>query len=211
MIRIINKLQLSDKGLIVKGTKQLVHMQQGTMDGACAVYSMMMCLIMARAIHRSDVVNLNDEKIKGNTSKGRLIRHFLQNNGLVRKGYFINKLRDELLQTFQKIVRTDYYSLKNDNDKFVPSIIKALDENNPVELGFMRKGNSGHVVVAIGYEELSNGILLYILDPGYPMHFGQYWNNVIHVETNSTRKYNAFNYEEKGNIQVDEALVILKK
>ena len=33
MIKIINKLQLSDKGLMVKGTKQEVHLQQGAMDG----------------------------------------------------------------------------------------------------------------------------------------------------------------------------------
>ena len=46
MLHIINKLQLLNNGLVVKGTKQTVHLQQGTMDGACAVYSMMMCLII---------------------------------------------------------------------------------------------------------------------------------------------------------------------
>ena len=211
MIKIINKLQLSDKGLMVKGTKQEVHLQQGAMDGACAVYSMMMCLIIARAIHRNEVVNLNDEKIKGNTSKGRLIRNFLYNNGFVRKGYELKDIDEELLHSFKKIVHTDYYSIKQDGDDFIPKIINALDNNDPVELGFQRKGNTGHAVVAIGYEKNSNGVLLYILDPGYPIPFGQYWNNVIQIDSNSTCKYNALNFVEKEKIQVDEALVIKKK
>lgn len=211
MIKIINKLQLSDKGLMVKGTKQEVHLQQGSMDGACAVYSMMMCLIIARAIHRNDVVNLDDKKIKGNTSKGRLIRNFLYNNGLVRRGYELNDLEDELLHSYQKIVHTDYYSLKKDGDDFTPNILKALDNNNPVELGFLYPHNGGHAVVAIGYEEYSRGILLYIIDPGYSIPFGQYWNNVIQIDSNSTRKFNALNFVEKVKIQVDEALVIKKK
>ncbi len=104
MIKIINKLQLSDLGLTVRGTKQEVHLQQGTIDGACAVYSMMMCLIMSRAIYRNDIVNLNDDNIKGNTSKGRLIRNFLHNNGFVRSGFELSQLKEELLHSFQKVV-----------------------------------------------------------------------------------------------------------
>ena len=212
MIHIINRLQLSDGGLVVRGTKQKVHLQQGTMDGACAVYSMMMCLIIIRSINRNDVACLNDEKIKGNTSKGRLINTFLHKNGFVRKGFFITKLNDELLHAYQKSVDTEFYSIsKNGISGITDGVVKALESNIPVELGFIRKGYSGHAVVAVGYEEISTGYLFYILDPGYPMHFGQYWNNVIRVETNSIRKYNAYNFEEKENIQIDEALVIRKK
>ena len=211
MIKIINKLQLSDKGLMVKGTKQEVHLQQGAMDGACAVYSMMMCLIIARAIHRNDIVTLDDSKIKGNTSKGRLIRNFLYNNGLVRNGYELNDLEDELLHSFQKIVHTEYYSIKQDGNGFIPNIINALDNNDSVELGFIYKRKGGHAVVAIGYEKNAMGILLYVLDPGYPMPLGQYWNNVIQINTSSAIKYNALNFVDKEKIQVDEALVIKKK
>ena len=57
----------------------------------------------------------------------------------------------------------------------------------------------------------ANGVLLYILDPGYSMPSGQYWNNVIQIDSNSTRKYNALNFAEKETIQIDEALVIKKK
>ena len=53
-IYIINKLNLTKDGLFVKGTKQKVHLQQGALDGACAVYSMMMCLIINKVIKRNE-------------------------------------------------------------------------------------------------------------------------------------------------------------
>ena len=42
-IKIIDKVILTKEGLMVKGTKQGAHLRQGELDGACAVYSMMMC------------------------------------------------------------------------------------------------------------------------------------------------------------------------
>lgn len=38
-MKIINKIKLGKDGLVVKGTKRLVHLRQGDLDGACAVYS----------------------------------------------------------------------------------------------------------------------------------------------------------------------------
>lgn len=211
MVHIIDRVQLTDCGLVVKNTKQEVHLQQGAMDGACAVYSMMMCLIIIQSIHRKDVVSLADEKIKGNTSKGRLIRTFLHNNGFVRGGYYLSKIRDELLHSYRKKIFAEYYSVNDNDSDFLESIINELDNNVPVELAFQRKGNSGHAVVSIGYERNSKGVLLYVLDPGYTIPFGQYWNNVIQVDTKSTNKYNALDFVEKEKIHIDEALVIKKK
>ena len=212
MLHIINKIQLSNNGLVVKGTKQVIHLQQGTMDGACAVYSMMMCLIIIRSIHRNDVVSLDDDRIKGNTSKGRLIRAFLHYYGFVRKGYSLSTLKDELLHAYKKMVSVEYYTLEleNDNNVFIDSVLDALKNNNQVELGFQRTGKTGHAVVAIGYEENPTNILLYVLDPGYPMPFGQYWNNVFQIDRNSSRKYNSYNFVENSCVQIDEALIIMK-
>lgn len=211
MVHIINRLQLSSDGLVVKGTKQEAHLQQGAMDGACAVYSMMMCLIILRSIHRNDVVSLDDEKIKGNTSKGRLIRTFLHYNGFVRSGYTLEALRDDLLHSYQKKVTANLFSIEDGTNILMEGIINSLNNNIPVELGFQRKGKMGHAVVAIGYEKNTTGVLLYILDPGYPIIYGQYWNNVIHVDLNSNRKFYAFNFMEKESICIDEALVIENK
>ena len=200
---------MTEYGLVAKGTKQKVHLQQGSMDGACAVYSMMMCLIIIRAIHRSAIEELNDEKINGNTAQGRLIKQFLYNNGFVRKGYYLDKLEEDLQHTYKKIIDTYYFSI--DDEDFLNRIIDELNNNNPVELGYDYKGKHGHAVVAIGYEEIKTGYLLYVLDPGYPMPYGQYWNNVIKIDTTSIRKYCAYNSVEQLQIQINEALVITKK
>lgn len=47
-IKLIDKVTLTKEGLMVKGTKQMAHLRQGELDGACAVYSMMMCLVIEK-------------------------------------------------------------------------------------------------------------------------------------------------------------------
>ena len=207
MIKIIDKLCLDKTGLVVKGTKQLVHLQQGSMDGACAVYSLMMCLIICRAIKRADVTSLATKHDK-RFSKGRLVNHFLNKNGMVLEGYYISQLRDELNHAFLKEIQTEYHSLEN--GPLIKNIIDALDNNNAVEIKFLRP-TSGHMVVAIGYEKIDNHVQLFCLDPGFPLLEGQCWNNIIDIDATSTSKYNCRNYNEKGRVLIDEILIVKKR
>lgn len=65
-IKIINKVSLSQNGLVLSGSKQLAHLRQGELDGACAVYSMMMCLVIEKIIKRNVIIvlrNLGNRKI----------------------------------------------------------------------------------------------------------------------------------------------------
>ena len=72
MIKIIKDLDITASGVSVFNRKwQPVHLQQGEMDGACAVYSMMMNLLILKVLTRNQVVNLKTT-FKGNTAKGRL-------------------------------------------------------------------------------------------------------------------------------------------
>lgn len=113
MIHIIDKVSLTSNGLVATGTKDLIHLHQGDMDGACAVYSLMMCLISNRSIKRLDVTDL-DKKHDGRSSKGRLMDTFLNNaKGLVREGYELEVLNTELLHAFKKCVSTAWYSTEN--------------------------------------------------------------------------------------------------
>ena len=224
MIQIIDKLQLTKDGLFVKGTKQEIHLQQGALDGACAVYSMMMCLIIAKAIKRNEVTNL-DFSPDGRSSKGILVRLFLENQGLIRKGYFFPPLQADLDFSFKKQVNTwcrvskslasspDFELKKAEISQCLSDdIIEALDNNVPVMIGFTRKGNqSGHAVVVIGYQMQNDNIKLFCLDPGYPLFEGQIWNNIIQVDKNSSSKYNCINYNENYRVAIDEILVIERK
>ena len=69
MIKIIKDLDITASGVSIFNRKwQPVHLQQGEMDGACAVYSMMMNLLILKGLTRNQVVNLKTT-FKGNTAK----------------------------------------------------------------------------------------------------------------------------------------------
>ena len=77
-IKIINKVSLSQNGLVINGSKQLAHLRQGELDGACAVYSMMMCLVIEKIIKRNVITDV-PQNLRRNTSDGRLVNHFWKN------------------------------------------------------------------------------------------------------------------------------------
>ena len=201
-IKIIDKVILTKDGLMVKGTKQVAHLRQGELDGACAVYSMMMCLVIEKIIKRNIITNV-PESLKRNTSDGRLINHFLEKLGMVVDGYELKILKDELQSAFRKKVTPYYYSA---DEYDLPAVIKeAIDSNKPAEISFSRKRQSGHAVVIIGYKMGKDKTSFYCLDPGFPLDKCQMWNNVLEVDTTATVKYNCHNFREDSLVAIDEA------
>lgn len=211
MIKIINRIRLTENGLVIGRSKQLAHLRQGEIDGACAVYSMMMCLIIEQVIKRKIVTDVPDKKkLKRNTSEGRLIRHFLERQGMIVEGYEIENLSIELKRAFSKKVTPLYDNIEINAD-FMKDVIEYLDDNHPVEIGFSYTKKSGHAVVAVGYEIGNDVISLFCLDPGYDLVEGQYWNNILEIDTSSSVKYNCTNLRDKRKVFVDEMMVVLKK
>ncbi len=207
-IKIIDKVTLTKEGLMVKGTKQGAHLRQGELDGACAVYSMMMCLVIEKIIKRNIITNV-PESLRRNTSDGRLINHFLEKQGMVVDGYELKILKDELQSTFRKKVNPYYYSA---DEYDLQAVIKeAINSNQPVEIKFSRKRQYGHAVVIIGYKEERDKTSFYCLDPGYPMEECQIWNNVLEVDLNATAKYNCHNFREDSIVTIDEVMTFEKR
>ena len=207
-IKIIDKVILTKEGLMVKGTKQMAHLRQGELDGACAVYSMMICFVIEKIIKRNIITNV-PESLRRNTSDGRLINHFLEKQGMVVDGYELKILKDELQTAFRKKVKLYYYSA--DEYDLVAVIKEALDSNKPVEIGLSRKRQYGHAVAIIGYKEEKDKTSFYCLDPGYPMEECQIWNNVLEVDLNATAKYNCRNFREDTIVTIDEAMTFVKR
>ena len=205
-IHIIDKIELSDSGLVVKKSKQLAHLRQGDLDGACGVYSMMMCLIIEKIIKREVVTDVSPS-LKRNTSDGRLVRKFLENQGMIVNGYELEPLVADLQNAFKKKVNAVYIG----DDNILEAIIEQLDYNHPVEIGFSRLKTYGHLVVAIGYMMDNNFTDLYCLDPGYPMEKGQMWNNVLRINTTSFAKFNCLNMQENRKVFVEAAMVCIKR
>lgn len=207
-MKFIDKIDLTEKGLMLKGCQQLVHLRQGDMDGACAVYSMMMCLMIEKIIKRKLITN-TPSNLKRNTSDGRLVRFFLERQGMVIDGYTLNTLQQDLQSTFKSKVDSIYHEYE-DSD-IIEEIVKILDDNHPVELCFSRKRNYGHALVAIGYKRDDSQVTLYCLDPGFPLEDCQLWNNVLEIDTTSAAKYNCTNLREHSKVMIDEMMVFLKK
>lgn len=208
-INIIDKVKLTHRGLMLSSSQQPVHLRQGEMDGACAVYSMMMCLIMEKIIKRNLITD-TPTNLKRNTSDGRLVRFFLEKQGMVIGGYFLSELQRDLQSAFKR--KVDTYRSHADQSNIVEEIIDWLDDNHPVEIAFSRKrGVSGHALVAIGYQRDEKKTTFFCLDPGYPMEECQLWNNVLKIDTTSTAKYNCLNMKEHTKVWVDEMMVFLKK
>ena len=135
-IHIIDKIELSDSGLVVKKSKQLAHLCQGDLDGACGVYSMMMCLIIEKIIRREVVTNVSPS-LRRNTSDGRLVRSFLENQGMIVNGYELKPLVADLQSAFKKKVNAVYI----EDENLLEAIIEQLNDNHPVEIFFFQIKN----------------------------------------------------------------------
>ena len=205
-IHIIDKIELSDSGLVVKKSKQLAHLRQGDLDGACGVYSMMMCLIIEKIIKREVVTDVSPS-LKRNTSDGRLVRKFLENQGMIVNGYELEPLVADLQNAFKKKVKAIYF----ENDNILEAIIEQLNDNHPVEIYFSRLKTYGHFVVAVGYMVEDKFTDLYCLDPGYPLEKGQMWNNVLRIDTTSSAKFNCLNMQENRKVCLEVAMVCIKR
>ena len=228
-IKFIENLSFSnDNELIACGSNGRgaeIFMKQGDLDAACAIYSLMMMLIINHRINRKQLINRDTKP--GYNSVKRLQDQFLGGvRGLYKGGYYFNDLRDELKSSFKKEATACTFSTISDSrpkrDDLVSkselhnTIRETLDSGYPVQIGYSyKRGNSGHSVVAIGYQEYKEGeaLRLFCLDPSHELAPLAYWNNIIDItlDNNTRSKYQDWSHaEEKGwnNCNVDEILII---
>lgn len=207
MIHIIPSLKITSKGLTSGGQKILLS--QGDMDGACTIYSLMMALQILRLTTRSDATDIW-KRIKGSTSKGKLIRAFMEKEGFARGGLEIEKVCDTLNSCMGSKIIGTYYDLgKEDRDTIIK---QEIDNGIPILIGISYNSKSGHALTAIGYEDNSKGILekLFCLDPLSPKTDIGYWNAVISLNE-STGKYKDFYYPQDHKVVLDECITFQKR
>ena len=213
-IRIINKLILVNEVLCAKaanGRIQPIHLRQGDMDGACAVYSLMMAMIVCGVINRKEAEGLY-KRLDGRSSLAKLLKQLTledKREGLVREGLHLNKVNEVASHSFTNKMRTSYSDRVND----IEEIKQHLDNDVPVIIGASyRRNNGGHALLAIGYE-IENNIIskLFCLDPGYKLPDCCYWNAVIHIDSNSAKEYKHTYMPDGSDIKIDETIAIFKK
>lgn len=203
-----------------------LFIRQGDLDSSCAVYSLMMMLMIHRKVtyrelySREEAQSLSDG---GFNSVMRLQDEFLRNlKGHYRSeecGFFFDELQIKLKSCFNKEAKSHIIQCigsKSNSAKKVElkeSVIKRIDEGFPVEIGFtFDKGKGGHAVVAIGYTFHKNQLRLFCLDPGFNRQKTAFWNSIIDIEYKKPSHYVYTDLyitpDSSEHIAVDEILTI---
>lgn len=185
IINVIKGLKLSRKGVTVKdadGHWYPIHHRQGDLDGACAVYSLMMDLLYQRIIAGDDMPIYNNPDKR--TSKGKMLHHFLEDQGLVRDGYSFKSLKQELLNYFHNKDIIAERKDPKDQDKIIEGIDELVSEDTPVIMSVVFDNSSSHAMLAIGTETDVDGNInkIFCLDPDAEAPICTYWNAVIDVQ-----------------------------
>lgn len=213
-IKIIKSIRLDSKGVRVKdanGSIVPLHKRQGDMDGACAVYSLAMAMLCMGVVTNEDlqIYNCADKR----TRKGKLLSHFLEEQGLVRNGYsFV---------TMAKKIRASNFNInairKNPKEyaDVINEIADFLDEDNPVIIS-TEFGNGAHALLAIGYETEDNDdkiTKILCLDPSEEAPLYTYWNCIIDVSRTGGKLEYPFVYitsTQSYKVALGDILVLLK-
>ena len=148
MIKIIDSLYLTEKGCSIKKRNyHPVHIRQGDIDGACAVYSLMMNLLILKTISRVQIEDVYDN-IKKSPETEKLFHEFFDKHGMIRGGFYFDRLTKLVNRVYGEVVTAQYSNI-NDNFRetdFWELVKTAIDDNIPIILGMDFKTGGGHAV-----------------------------------------------------------------
>lgn len=164
-----------------------IHRQQGDIDGACAVYSVMMCLLILGYVKKDDldVYNPADRR----TFKGKLLFELLENRGLVRNGTGFVQLKRDIKRLSNGEISVTRKAPRSQDD-IVQTIADVLDDDIAPVISVFWKIEGAHALLAIGYEADDEGVISKILclDPAADTPQVSAWNCYLEVK-NSKGEY----------------------
>ncbi|KZE76716.1 C39 family peptidase [Myroides marinus] len=204
----ISKLNIGNSGVelnYVDEDDKDFFVQQGSLDGACAVYSFFMLLMIQGIIRRSDIGIYM--KVKRNTFVGKLVHHFFNDNGMHWEGNYFSDLKKgfEKASTSRAVITIDSLNLYK-------KIVDYLNRDLPVLVSIQFKGKDAgaHAIVVIGYELDKKGELtkLFCLDPGGKKPNYAYQNNVLLIKEYPTAKYRDYDILSMSQIYINEIMIV---
>lgn len=185
---------------------QSIHLRQGTMDGACGLYSLMMGLIIGGVVRFDEVCSLAAFSSKSKIKK--LIDYFQNFGPLVNKGINL----DEMYEVISEVTcehypgKIDFQGYKrNKGVDLVDFIETEISNNHPILLLVTFEGG-GHWVLVVGCEYERRGVntvlcRFLILDPSGTTPIMCSWNGVINARKQKG-KYPYCWWTEFGNVKV---------
>jgi hypothetical protein len=181
---VIEPIDTTNEGpQVPKGEKgwQSVHLRQGSMDGACGLYSLMMGLIICGVVRYDDACSLSAFSSKSKI--GRLFEYFANLSPLLIEG----TNADHILTAINKYFPGKIDFQKRERERKRPDLVKFIDKhiinNDPVLLILTYEGGA-HWVLVIGREceKIAGKTTLcrfLILDPSEDTSKICSWNGVI--------------------------------
>ncbi|RPJ87631.1 MAG: hypothetical protein EHM18_00150 [Acidobacteria bacterium] len=159
---------------------QPVHLRQGSLDGACGPYSVMMALIICGVANYEDARTLWDEDHR--TRLGKLLRCWDTYGPLCRSGAGLWDLINSVSEAYGKVLESDF-TTGDPGPETRGFIEKHVNENHAVILRVTFSGGS-HWVVVVGLEygmkEGEPVLWRYlVLDPAEETPTVSAWNGVI--------------------------------
>lgn len=193
-----------------------VFAEQGNLDGACGIYSLMMMLIFHQFLDWEDLID--SEHAKGYELAKRIQHEFLYSlNGLCSGGYRLQEISDRANKCFGGKMCVAYTTEPDTPNAVSRSILQEmirmyLDDRQPVMIGYSKASGPGHALVAVAYRrEARNCLRLFCLDPSHGVPFMHPWNTVIDLDylTSDDDDFTDTNYYAEKKICVNSFLVIV--
>lgn len=213
-IHIIDSIRLNHKGLCTLDEKHKwvkLHKQQGDLDGACAIYSLVMAMLCKGLLtdDETQVYNRPDRR----TDKGKFLYQFFNERGMIREGYSYVTLAREINESSFGVKATRKNPRTNNGR--VELISDYIYDNIPVIISVVFENETAHALLAVGIEVDSNEEItkIYCLDPGYPSPRYSSWNCFIDVskETKSDYPFYCVCEDRYSKVSLDDMLIIDKE
>ncbi|TXK23397.1 hypothetical protein FVR03_22695 [Pontibacter qinzhouensis] len=210
-IHIIDQLETTECGPEANNGKdylQEVFLNQGSIDGACGPYSILMGLLALGLADRNEVIAFNTD---GRTRLGKLINK-LNNDytSLFKHGTYLDDLEKILLDSYGSLIDVEIRETKNKD--LINFTIQHLRENRPTIVGINFSGG-GHWMLAVGFEENKEKEIfrLLLLDPSGAKPIVSSWNSIIDLNVTQKGKYPFKWWTNSCHVQFEQAITMWRK
>lgn len=210
----VDNLKMQNGDLVCKdksGFYKKIFLKQGSLDGACATYSVIMNLLIIRAISEKDTW-INAEHKTRETKK--LFKVFCNDYGMHRNGQTYYKITKMLKESFSSIVTPEHKVTKNEESEEI--IMQTLDEKIPIIISVSDNSDDwAHAMLAVGYEANDKGKMnkILCLDPsGDYIHGRKRWNTEIQITPKQYRLSSVWEGRKVSNkkVYLDDVIIITK-
>lgn len=208
-IKIIDCVDVLDgevKCLAKNGKWVTFFERQGTLDGACFVYSLVMCM------RCKQLLPMSEDRVRKEYS---VLRDFFYKSGMNINGHYTKEMVSKVKNFSNGKLDAEWHQILGKNDT-IP-LIDYLDKNEPaiITVDWSGKYAGGHALLAIGHEENEVKEITKILciDPSLPAPQLCAWNAYIELPQKEKGSFPFIHHYKNGKsyCQLKHFVIVNKK